>query len=117
MTYCLIYILIYKNSLEKPNNINYLHFQNKDNFSVGQKQHSNGFDNTTGEYQRMNGYNDRSNLNPPKVRNEEEERKKERLLQRRRIVQNQVSDDEIEHNKRMSDDEYFQTYTNLLGSF
>ena len=26
MTYCLIYILIYKNSLEKPNNINYLHF-------------------------------------------------------------------------------------------
>lgn len=82
-------------------------FEDRTNNTNGQRQ-NNGFDNTSGEYVRMNGYNDRSNLNPvPKVRSEEEERKKERLLQRRRIVQNQMSDDEIEHNRKASDDEYF----------
>lgn len=63
----------------------------------------NNFDNHNGH--SNNGYNNQNGMR----RTEEDERKREKLLQRRRIErQPSGSDNEIEHNKRMSDgDEYF----------
>lgn len=55
-----------------------------------------------------NGYRNQ-NISPPNMQRSEQEenRNRERLLNRRRIVPNPTSDDEIEHNKRYSDDDTY----------
>lgn len=104
-----------KQSRNNSGSLNNGSYYNNDSRKMS-REYDRDYDNH--DYTRTNGFNgsngfsiSNGQVNDGYQRNErdrkEEELRREKLLRKRRIVNNPASDDEIEHNKKHSDDEYF----------